>query len=349
MNNLYITGAAGWLGKNLIKYIINNSKSLGLEAFDAKNIHALCLESDDASDIQQFGVNIHRGDVRNIESLKSFFTNANNSVVIHLAGIIHPKLKTSDFFDINYLGTRNVVEICQRNGVKKIVIMSSNSPIGCNKSNRDYDIFTEESEFNPYMKYGKSKYVMEKWLWNFISKNQSPKISIIRAPWFYGPNQPARQSLFFTMIKEGKFPIVGSGENKRSMAYTENLSQGIMLAATSDRADGKAYWIADEKPYTMNEIVLTIKNVLETEFNIKCSKKTIRLPSVVSDVAFLADKTLQGVGLYHQKIHVLSEMNKSIFCSIERAKQDLGYHPKYDLYKGMKESIKWCLDNGIKI
>ena len=40
---------------------------------------------------------------------------------------------------------------------------------------------------------------------------------IIRPPWFYGPNQPNRQTKFYKMIRDGKVPIVGSGDNKRSM------------------------------------------------------------------------------------------------------------------------------------
>ena len=47
----------------------------------------------------------------------------------------------------------------------------------------------------------------------------------IRHPWFYGPFQPPRQTLFFEMIRSGKIPIVGRGDNLRSMAYVNNLVQ----------------------------------------------------------------------------------------------------------------------------
>src|SRR4029450_8546644 len=89
---------------------------------------------------------------------------------------------------------------------------------------------------------------------------------VIRAPWFYGPFQPPRQTLFFTMIRAGKAPIVGGGGNLRSMAYTDNLAQGTLRAARVEQAAGRTYWIADRRPYAMNEVVDTVERLLESEF-----------------------------------------------------------------------------------
>ena len=81
------------------------------------------------------------------------------------------------------------------------------------------------------MNYGRSKMQMELAI---KERQQQGKIEtvIIRPPWFYGPNQPPRQTLFFQMVRDGKGPIVGNGENLRSMGYIDNLCQGLMLAAT---------------------------------------------------------------------------------------------------------------------
>ena len=168
---------------------------------------------------------------------------------------------------------------------------------------------------------------------------------IVRAPWFYGPGQPARQSLFFKMIRDGKAPIVGDGGSPRSMAYVDNLALGLRLAAEKAKS-GSVYWIADERPYTMNEIVDTVEDLLENEFGTRCAHKRMRLPAVASEVALLADKAIQGVGLYNSKIHVLSEMNKTIACSIARAQAELGYQPPVALREGMRRSLQWCFEVG---
>ena len=172
---------------------------------------------------------------------------------------------------------------------------------------------------------------------------------IIRPPWFYGPNQPPRQTLFFQMIRDGKAPIVGSGQTLRSMGYIDNLCQGLLLAATVDQANGQTYWIADKRPYSMNEIVDTVEKLLENEFNRKCAHRRMRLPGLASSFAFIADAMLQAFGMYHQKIHVLSEMNKTIACSVSKAEAELGYRPTVDLEEGMRRSLAWCVAQGIQI
>jgi nucleoside-diphosphate-sugar epimerase len=171
---------------------------------------------------------------------------------------------------------------------------------------------------------------------------------IIRAPWFYGPNQPPRQTLFFKMIREGKAPIVGGGNNLRSMAYVDNLCQGLLLAAQVEGAQGKIYWIADRRPYSMNEIMDTVERLLESEFGQQCAHKRLRLPGVASSVAYVVDATLQGLGLYHQKFHVLSEMNQTIACSVAKAERELGYRPAVALEEGMRRSLRWCVERGLK-
>jgi nucleoside-diphosphate-sugar epimerase len=133
------------------------------------------------------------------------------------------------------------------------------------------------------------------------------------------------------------------------MSYVDNTSLGLLLAAASERAAGQTYWIADERPYSMNEIVGTVEELLEHEFDLPVAHDRMRLPSIASEVALVVDATLQRAGLYQQKIHVLSEMNKTIACSIDKARAELGYEPSVELREGMRRSIRWCLDNGQQI
>ncbi len=56
---------------------------------------------------------------------------------------------------------------------------------------------------------------------------------VVRPPWFYGPFQPPRQTTFFTMIRKGRFPIIGDGEQRRSMVYVDNLVDGCAARRAS--------------------------------------------------------------------------------------------------------------------
>lgn len=340
-----VTGAAGWLGYNLLKAIV-----LGLadcEALEQSQpnltIRCLLLPGTDQAPLKELSQNIEvvYGDLRDIETCKLFCQGAKGATLFHTAGIIHPK-KTAEFYQINVDGTKNLLEAASYAQVKRAVIMSSNSPCGCNPDLEHR--FDENSPYNPYMGYGHSKMQMEQVIQAFFNLGKLETV-IIRAPWFYGPYQPLRQTLFFKMIQEGKCPIVGNGNNLRSMAYMDNLCQGIILAALTPIAKGEIYWIADQKPYTMNEVVDTIENLLETEFDRKCRHKRLKLPSFVSEIAFAIDGGLQSAGLYHQKIHVLSEMNKNIACSIDKAQKELKYRPNINLEEGMRRSLKWMFEN----
>jgi nucleoside-diphosphate-sugar epimerase len=225
--------------------------------------------------------------------------------------------------------------------------MSSNSPIGVSRN--PFEVFDEESPYKPYMRYGYSKQQMEEWLCAATRKGDLPPVTIIRAPWFYGPEQPARQTRFFSMIKAGRFPIIGDGHNRRSMGYVDSLAYGILLAAATPKAAKRIYWLADARPYPMKEIVDTVREVLRDDFGMAVKPKTVQLPSIVSDLARLGDAALQSLGFYNQELHVLSEMNLTIACAIDRAKHELGYRPLVDLREGMRRSVRWCLDNGVEI
>ncbi len=339
-----VTGAAGWLGSRLVESLVRGlpeHDELKLPPSDLR-IRLLLLPGQDAAPLKKISnrIEVVTGDVRNGDDCAKFCADAKGAILFHTAGIIHPK-KVSDFYAINRDGTTKLLDAAIKSGVKRAVIVSSNSPCGCNP-HPDH-LFDELSPFNPYMNYGRSKMEME-----LAVRERADKIEtlLIRAPWFYGPNQPPRQTLFFQMVRDGKGPIVGSGNNLRSMAYVDNLCQGLILAAIREGATGQVYWIADKRPYSMNEIMDTIERLLEKEFGHTCKHKRMKLPGFASEVAWLADKTLQALGIYHQKIHVLSEMNKTIACAVARAEKELGYKPTVALEEGMRRSLRWCVENG---
>ena len=331
-----LTGANGWLGLAVAQALADSTAAeIGLQVGPTRG---LVLKGTGTSALKSVNpaMQIIEGNAASGAGISDLFpAEARGGVLIHTVGVIHPR-RVADFYAVNVEGTRKVLQAAAQAGIRRAVVVSSNSPCGCNP-HPDH-LFDEESDFNPYMNYGKSKMQMEM-LCRDIHHRGDLEVVIIRAPWFYGPHQPPRQRLFFEMIRDGKAPIVGDGENLRSMAYTENLAQGLLRAAAVPAAAGETYWIADERPYSMNEIVDTIERLLENEFGQKCAHKRMRLPGVASEVALVLDASLQALGLYQQKIHVLSEMNKTIACAVDKAKRELGYSPKVALEEGMRRSL----------
>ena len=335
--NVYVTGANGWLGSQLVKTLIHGDDDV-IKSFDNNNcsIYSFILNSDRKSDFLEHDVNnsIFKGDITRIKDCNSFFRNTENGILIHLAGVIHPK-QVSDFYKINFEGTKNIVNAAISKGIKKIIVMSSNSPMGCNKDK--FTPFNEKSNYNPYMNYGKSKMLMEKYLLNKISDGVD--ITIVRSPWFYGDNMPKRQVQFYKMIQNGYVPVIGNGSNLRSKAHIKNITQGILKCAFYSASKGKIYWISDEKPYKYIDIINLTRKVLKDKFQLKTKNSSIRLPHFFGQIAQLIDYLFQSLNIYNQKIHVVSELNKNIFCSIDLAKKEVDYNPKIDFETGIEKII----------
>jgi nucleoside-diphosphate-sugar epimerase len=341
-----VTGAPGWLGTRLVETLLSglpDVPSLAQPQAD-RRVRCLVLRGSDASGLKALGsrVEIVEGDLSDTASVEALVTGAGGATLFHAAGVIHPTHGIRQLFEVNHEGTRRLVEAARKAGVRRMVHVSSNSPIGVNP--RPDHEFDESAPYAPYMSYGKSKMLGEQLV--RAANDGRFETVVIRPPWFYGPGQPPRQALFFSMIKNGKAPIVGPGDNRRSMAYVDNICQGLLLCERVERARGEVYWIADRQPYRMTDIIDTIERVIERDFKVPVAHKRMRLPGIASGVAWLVDKALQSVGLYHQKIHVLSEMNKTIACTIGKAERELGYDPKVSLEEGMRRSLAWMLDNG---
>jgi nucleoside-diphosphate-sugar epimerase len=332
-----LTGAPGWLGTNL---------AVMLRARDgARPLRCLVHPAFDARARSELPPSAERvsGDVTDAGSLGALFDGAAGATVFHSAGVIHPQ-RVADFYAVNTEGTRNLIAAAQRAGVARFVHVSSNSAVGCNDTPER--LLDEDSPCRPYMNYGRSKLLAEE-IVREAGRHGAMQTVIVRAPWFYGPGQPARQTRFFTMIRRGLVPLVAGGRSMRSMAYTDNLCEALLLCESRPQAAGRTYWIADRRPYAMREVVDTVERLMADEFGLSVARRRVRLPGAVSDVAYAADLALQNIGRYNQEVHVLSEMNKHIACSIDRAVRELGYAPTVELEEGMRRSLRWMLDRGI--
>ncbi|MDC3247587.1 NAD(P)-dependent oxidoreductase [Gammaproteobacteria bacterium] len=345
-SKIIVTGADGWLGTGLLNELlkmVDNPDSI----FYNCEILALLQSEKNSKIFNHPSISIHVGDLRDEITITNLLKESEDSIVFNLAGVIHPNFFGVKIFnEVNHIAISRFANEAVKRGVRKFIAMSSNSPCGYSKDTSV--VFNEDSPYSPYMGYGHSKMLMEKSLLK-ISSSSKTNFTIIRSPWFYGPFQPERQTEFFSMIKNGNFPLIGGGNGMRSMAYIDNIIQGLVLSAEYFSKNGEIFWISDKKPYAMKDIVLTVKKLLKNEFGFKVSPRQIYLPSTVSDVARFSDYISQSLGLYIQKVHVLSEMNQTISCSSEKAEMLLDYIPKIDLEEGMRRSISWCIKNKRKI
>lgn len=332
-----VTGAAGWLGQNLVRAL----------AGGRERVRCLVRDVEQAPLLEIVGPSVETvvGDVRDPSTVDRLFDAVGPATVFNSAGVIHPEGRTRELFDVNVGGTQLVLDRARRAGVTRFVHVSSNSPFGANATPDGR--FTEDSPYNPYLAYGQSKMEAEQLVQRSYDRGDLDTV-VIRAPWFYGPYQPERQTRFFAAVRRGMFPIPGPGTNRRSLAYTGNLVHGLLCAEAADGAAGSAYWVADPEPYELRDVIQGVRDALAAE-GLPVSQRQPHLPAVVGNAAAAFDRVLQDRGVYVQALHVLGEIKDTIACDISKARADLGYEPETGLVDGMRASVRWCLERGAQI
>jgi nucleoside-diphosphate-sugar epimerase len=333
-----VTGASGWLGKNLVRALVETRD----------RVRCLIHNADEAPLLEVVSPKIEAvvGDVRDPTTADRLFDGIDGATVFHAAAVIHPVARTREFFDVNVGGTELVLDRARRARSSRFVHVSSNSPFGAN--DRPTDRFTEDAPFRPYMGYGRSKMEAEQLVQRSHDRGDVPTV-ILRAPWFYGPFQPDRQTQWFAAVRRGRFPLVGPGTQRRSMAFTGNLVDGLLAAETATAAPGRAYWIADAEPYELATILGQVRAALAAEGLAVSNRRPPKIPAVGAEIAAQLDGLLQSRGRYVQAVHVIGELKDTIACDISRARAELGYEPRVSLLEGMRASVRWCLERGLPI
>ena len=137
MDELYlITGGAGYLGNTLVQELLNQKKSIRILVFPG--------EVNIPDDLEIF-----YGDVLKPESIEAFFQDGRNRelIVIHTAGIVSIASKYQQkIYDVNVIGTKNILNLCQKYRVKKMIYISSVHAIPEKKKG---ETITEVNEFDP--------------------------------------------------------------------------------------------------------------------------------------------------------------------------------------------------------
>jgi nucleoside-diphosphate-sugar epimerase len=339
-----VTGAAGWLGSALVHRLLNAPERHHLRLLVHTIADARALRSAASADAPQVRVDVVIGDIAKADTAKRLLHDVPAATtVVHAAGVIHPS-RSSHVVAVNATGTRHVVEAALDSGVRRVVHVSSNSPFGTNPDR--HDTFRADEPFHPYLGYGRSKMHAELAVAEAVERGLSAVI--VRPPWFYGPFQPIRQTTFFRLVRTGRFPVIGDGEQRRSMVYIDNLVDGVLAAERYTGPSGAGFWIADARPYTVNEIVETVGRALSAEGH-RVQPPTTHLPVAAARVAELGDRLLQRLGRYQQQLHVLGEMGHTIAVDISRSTAELGYVPQIELFEGMRRSIRWCGEQGIEL
>jgi nucleoside-diphosphate-sugar epimerase len=319
-----ITGASGFLGYHLILEALKNN----LE------VYAAVRKSSDITHLKKLDINYVYLDLSSVIALKKDIRENKYSYIIHAAGLTKARwVKEYEIVNADY--TYHLASAAESSGVdiKGFVLISSLAAVGPLESLTG--IITEENRPKPVTPYGKSKLLAEEKLKTI----KSLKYTILRPTAIYGPRDKDI-FIFFKQLKTGIEPYIGRDAQKLSFIYVKDLA--AVTIKSLYKCNQNTYNLSDGNFYDKYELGFISKKVLNL--------KTVIFHLPVIFVKFIAAisknvSSLSGKGsaLNPEKVKELMALNW--FCSIEKAKHELGYYPQYDLNAGLEETLKWYKDN----
>lgn len=294
--NITITGGSGFIGSNLVELL---HKKHTVTVFDANK-----TRFNDVTFVE--------GDITDPKAADA--ATRNSDIVIHLAatlGVINTEKNPVKTLDTNIFGTKNVLDACKNNHVKKIIFSSSSEVYG-----EPLKIPIKETDkVIPITNYGISKLAAEEYI-KAYSKNFGIRYTILRLFNVYGEeqrNQWVMSEFVSRAIKNQDIIIHGTGSQVRAFCHVSDATRGFEIAL--EKGDGETFNIGnDTEP-------ISIKELAEKIISLSNSK------SIIKSISFeKSDRDRSEI------------MTRA--PSIEKAKQILGYQPKISLDEGIKKVIK---------
>jgi nucleoside-diphosphate-sugar epimerase len=313
-----VTGGAGFLGINLLRYL--HARGYDLVSLD--------LADFDYPDMRD-KVFIVRGDIRDRAAVERAMKGVD--LVVHAAAAL-PLYSEEDIYTTDVVGTRLVLEVARAVGVKRAVHISSTAVYGI----PDHHPLVEDDKLDGVGPYGVAKIEAEEVCLEFRKKGMI--VPIIRPKSFVGPERLGVFALFYDWALDGRnFPMIGNGRNRYQFLDVEDLCEAIHLCLTlPDKRVNDTFNIGAEEFTTMGE---DYQAVLDEAGH---GKRIIGFPAepAIWGLRFL--ETLRVSPLYKW---VYETASKDSFVSIEKAKRQLGFRPKYSNKDALLRNFRWYIEH----
>lgn len=253
-------------------------------------------------------------------------------IVVHLAALSAPWGTYEDFYKVNVKGTEALIQAASHSRLKRFIHISTPSIYFDFKDRLD---ISEKAHLPPRSvnAYSETKKIAEK----IVDSANIPTITL-RPRAIFGPHD---QTLFPRVLKACQnrgIPCFRKNSPMIDITYVDNLTYAIWLAIEApDSCLGQKYNITNGEPRALVDILEPLLNKL----SIKASKKYIPYPLAYAIASFseLKSKITQKEPVFTR--YGLGVLTFSQTLSIEKAKQELNYHPIISLDEGIDKYVKW--------
>jgi len=314
----FITGGAGFLGINLIRF---------LHEHDHK-ITSLDLADFNYPDMKD-KITVIKGDIRDLETVRKALEGVDQ--VIHTAMAL-PLYEENEILTTGIDGTKILLEESLAKKVDRFIHISSTAVYGI----PDHHPLYETDKLDGVGPYGKAKVKAEHICEEFREKGMC--IPIIRPKSFIGPERLGVFDLLYDWAKDGRgFPMIGKGNNRYQLLDVEDLCEAIYACSTLDKEKVNDTFNIGAKEFT------TMREDYQAVLDYAGYGKKIKgLPEkpIIWTLRFL--EALKLSPLYKW---VYETASKDSFVSIEKAEKVLGFKPKYSNKDALVRNYKWYIEH----
>jgi len=311
-----VIGGAGFIGTHLCQSL--NSRQIPFEIIDMK-------------ESRNFPNRTKVADIREYVELRDAIE---GSMIIHLAAVHTDDVRDRSIYNmVNVEGTRNICRVAAEKEIRKIIFTSSVAVYGFAKPNT-----SEEGEIDPFNEYGKSKYEGEKVLQDWYESDKLNRaLTIVRPTVVFGEGNRGNVYNLIKQVQSGKFLMVGSGNNRKSMAYIGNFVNFLEAVVERDSGFG-LYNYVDKPDFDMNGLVAHVRQVLSGD---RDSATVFRIPY---SVGLLAGYFADLISWCTKKPLPLSSIRIRKFCAVTTFSSSAhtvpGFSPPYSLVEGIDQTIE---------
>lgn len=333
---VFVTGAAGFIGSNLVMRLLNGFEGVRVVGIDNMNdYYDPALKEYRLKEIEKLGGSFHfiRGDIADRDTVNGIFETYKPAVVVNLAaqaGVRYSITNPDAYIQSNIIGFYNILEACRHNPVEHLVYASSSSVYGGNKK---VPFSTDDKVDNPVSLYAATKKSNELMAHAYCKLYNIPSTGL-RFFTVYGP--AGRPDMFYysateKLIKGETIKIFNYGNCKRDFTYIDDIVEGILrvMQGAPEKKNGEdglpvppyaVYNIGGGTPENLLDYITTLQEelvsagVLPEDYDFEAHKELVPMQPGDVPVTFADSAALE---------------------------RDYGFTPRIGIREGLRAFAKW--------
>src|SRR3954449_1417131 len=320
MRTLLVTGAAGFIGSNFVRMLLNRGERVKVVAFDKLTYAGNLANLSDLLEKHGDQLVFVRGDICDEEMVESAWKEYGVTEVVHFAAESHVDrsiLGSGPFVQANVVGTQVLLDVAKARKVEKFLYVSTDEVYGTLPEDRPEIKFTEETPLQPNSPYSASKAGGDCLVRSYFHTFHMPVLTT-RCSNNYGPYHFPEKliPLFVTNLMEGKkVPLYGDGLNVRDWLYVEDHCDAIWTVLNKGMP-GEVYNVGGNNELTNRQITETVLKEMGKGWD--------------ESVTYVKDRP------GHDRRYAIDA---------SKIKNELGWEPKHRFATAIKTTIQWYKDN----